>query len=193
MLQVSVEFPTYNIDTEKITKVIDKGLRDLFKDALLYFVQAFEGQVPILSGQAIGTLNAIIKTVGLVYDLNTTPDSPYADEQVGGVSRVQYMRERGQTPEAGQSQALVEYGLEGDEFVFNFDLSGFSSPGGSNYFAHWEVNPTNNPIKPGPWQAFSSGEQALVSFFETIDINDYIKASFDDENIIIINGKEIIN
>lgn len=182
MLNITVDFPKVEIDAKKISRRLRIAVLALFRDALLAYVAASEQNIPVLTGQAKGVLLAIINELGLVYSLDFTPNSPYAYEMVGTMTRREYLMSRGQSPEAGAGYTKVIYNDTGDDFSFEADWEGFRGVKNWNYFAKWEVE---------KWDSIPAGIVAMENFLNTVDLSDYIPELF-DETSFFIQGQEVI-
>ena len=183
MLELSVELPSENIDTEKITKRIQAGIERLFKDAVLEYIKTVDQIVPVLTGQAKGVFNAIINALGLVYSMDMTPNSPYTYEIVlkGGITRREYLIAHGQSPEAGEEATTVTFGFQGDNFVFLVNWDAFEGYKDFNYYA----------VHEDKWQTIATGVSIIFDYMQKADLDNYIPNLFSNEFIIYILGQEI--
>jgi len=149
-MKITAKFHKHIVEEDlasEIERLLHEGAREFIKSA--------QDRVPVLTGQAKGTFMAASEFLGILHELDFTPNSPHIDQR-------EELMNRGQTPEAGKGYG--EFSSEINPYLGKFHIAN-----SLRYYQHWEFN--SSPRGRGNWLSFREGRAAFLKYIRNAELN----------------------
>lgn len=147
-MKFSGQLSKFKVDESEVIKRLAVAIRSMQREAGKEFIRSAQKRIPVLTGQAKGTLIPLAEELGILTELDFTPNSPHLDQRAK-------LQARGQSPATGAMRGRFDFTETEKNYILTIEND-------LEHYERWENQRSSGGR--GRWLSFAAGALAFKRY-----------------------------